>query len=551
MSTSNPALERSAALMAPTAADAAIAARIFAEARIPAVLYETFEALIEAIAAGVGTVVVIEECLNSREAGHLMAVLADQPAWSSVPFVVLTNRAAHQARPSSVLNSLPNAILLERPVVIAGLISAVRAGLATRGRQYEIRDLLTAAQRASEERARLHEAAEEAKSAAMAANRMKDEFLAVLSHELRTPLNAILGWAKLLQRKSIPPEEQARAVDTIERNARLQAQMIADLLDVSRIISGTLRLEVQEVELVQVIEEALATVTPAAQAKGIRIQKALDPGAGPVAGDPARLQQVIWNLLSNAVKFTPLGGRVHIQLRTDDSYAEISVTDTGEGIAPVFVSHVFERFRQADASTTRKHGGLGLGLAIVRQLVELHGGEVGVTSAGEGQGATFTVRLPVAASRQRLLASVVDPVRRDEVEAPREMSSLMGLNVLVIDDEPECRNLVAAVIGHHGGNALTADSVAAGLAQFNAHAPTVVICDIGMPGQDGYAFARELRKREESSGRWTPVIALTAYARAEDRARILAAGFQVHMPKPVDPLELAAVVAGLAKTVAQ
>ncbi|HET9394803.1 MAG TPA: ATP-binding protein, partial [Nitrospiraceae bacterium] len=408
------------------------------------------------------------------------------------------------------------------------------------------------AQRASEERARLHSEAEEARAAAVAANRMKDEFLAVLSHELRTPLNAILGWTKLLQRGVLDEPRTAHAIETIERNCKLQAQLVGDLLDVSRIISGTLRLDVQSVDLVQVIEQALATVMPAADAKGVRIQKVLDPSASTVSGDPARLQQVVWNLLSNAVKFTPKNGRIQVHLEWADSNVQIWVSDTGEGIDGAFLPHVFERFRQADASSTRSHGGLGLGLAIVRQLVELHGGSVSVESAGRNQGSTFKVRLPVSLLHRPFpqMHPGEDTLGQGAGNGfSRQLPSLKGMRILVIDDEPESLHVVETALSHCEAEVLTASSVGSALELFGKSAPNIVVCDIGMPREDGFVFARKMRTLEEGRPRWTPAIALTAYARPEDRARILSAGFQVHMVKPVDPFELITVIAGLGKTV--
>ncbi len=541
-----------AGVVAPTAADATIASELFGEAGIPVAIYHSIAELISAIEEGLGAVVLMEEYFTHPQAQQLMVVLSQQPSWSSIPFVVLTHRSARTRGANVLLHGLPNTVFLERPVAIAPLLSAVRAALTTRARQYEIRDLLLAAQRASEELARLHFEAEEARSAAVAANRMKDEFLAVLSHELRTPLNAILGWTKLLQRGVLDASRTAHAIATIERNCKLQAQLVGDLLDVSRIISGTLRLDVQTVDMVQVIEQALATVAPAAEAKGVRIQKVLDPSATAVSGDPARLQQVVWNLLSNAVKFTPKNGRIQVHLEWADSNVQICVSDTGEGIDAAFLPYVFERFRQADASSTRHHGGLGLGLAIVRQLVELHGGSVSAESAGPGQGSTFKVSLPVS-----LLQRPFPPMQRMEDTLTQEAEnggsrhppSLKGLRILVIDDEPESLHVVGAALSHCEAEVLTASSVASGLELFSRCAPNIVICDIGMPREDGFAFARKMRTLEQGRRRWTPAIALTAYARPEDRARILGAGFQVHMVKPVDPFELIAVIAGFGKTV--
>ncbi|HEY0340274.1 MAG TPA: ATP-binding protein, partial [Steroidobacteraceae bacterium] len=423
--------------------------------------------------------------------------------------------------------------------------------LFARERQYEIRDFLAAALRAADERARLHEEALRARAAAESANRMKDEFLAVVSHELRTPLNAILGWATLLNGGRLDTARTRQANDAIVRNARAQAQLIEDLLDISRIISGTLRLDVQRVDLVQVIERALTTVMPAAEAKGLRIFKVFDPNAGPVSGDPGRLQQIVWNLLSNAVKFTPKGGRIQVLLERINSHVEIRVSDSGQGIATGFLELVFERFRQVDSSTTRAHGGLGLGLSIVRQLVDLHGGNVIAESAGPGKGATFVVRLPLAAvQRAPALESAPEPESRDLVSPPAA-ASLLGLTVLAIDDELESLRVLSESLRLFGAQVTTANSALQGLELFRAGPVDVVICDIGMPQEDGYSFIRRMRALEQTAGRVTPAIALTAYARGEDRMKTLAAGFQIHVAKPANPLELVQVVAGLARVSAR
>ena len=319
-----------------------------------------------------------------------------QPAWSSLSLIVLRSGSNALSKAEPVIRSLANVVLLERPARIEPLVSAVRAALAARRRQYEIRDNIQEIRRSAEERDRLYRAAEAARAEAEAANRMKDEFLATLSHELRTPLNAIVGWAKVLRSGIADAEDMDEGLAAIERNSQVQAQFIEDLLDVSRIISGNLRLEVQRIHLTDVIEAALAAIMPAATAKGVRVHKVLDSLAGTAMGDAARLQQIVWNLLSNAVKFTPKGGTVQVRLECVNSYTSMSVVDTGMGIRPDFLPHVFDRFRQADATSTRRYGGLGLGLSIVKQLADMHGGSIRAQSAGEGQGATFTVTLPIA-----------------------------------------------------------------------------------------------------------------------------------------------------------
>ena len=365
------------------------------------------------------------------------------------------------------------------------------------------------------------------------ANRLKDDFLSTVSHELRTPLNAILGWTWLLGGGSLDGEARARAIATIERNARAQGQIIDDLLDVSRIVTGKLLLVRRPVVLAEVIEAALDAVRPAAAAKGIRLDLLLAPGAA-VQGDASRLQQVAWNLLSNAVKFTPAGGRVEVAVEPRGDQVELRVSDTGAGIAAPFLPHVFDRFRQADSSSTRAHGGLGLGLAIVRHLVELHGGTVAAESPGPGRGATFRVRLPAA-----------DGAQAGAPEAGEGLSTnaLQGLRILVVDDEPDAREVIAAVLGSYGAEVRAGGSTDQGLALLESAPPDVLVADLGMPGRDGYDLIRTIRTGPHAA---LPALALSAYAGDADRRRALAAGYQVHLAKPALPEELAATVALLA-----
>ena len=401
---------------------------------------------------------------------------------------------------------------------------------------------------AEREREALLEAERAARTEAERASNMKDEFLATLSHELRTPLNAILGWSQILRNSGGDADDVAEAVDVIERNARAQTQIIEDLLDMSRIISGKIRLDVQEVDLERVVRAAIETVTPAAEAKSIRIQAVLDPLAHPVSGDPNRLQQVFWNLLSNAVKFSPKGGRVQVLLKRINSHLEVEIIDTGEGIEPQFLPYVFDRFRQADASTTRNHGGLGLGLAIVKQLVELHGGAVRARSGGKGTGTTFTVLLPVTVLHPD---PTPDPVRRHPrgdgaTVDPDACAQLKGLRVLVVDDEPDARSLVRRLLRDCDAVPTVAGSAAEALQRLGEGSFDVLLSDIGMPGEDGFSLMKKIRALPAESGGDVPAIALTAYARAEDRVRVLRAGYQMHLAKPVEPAELITVVASLA-----
>jgi signal transduction histidine kinase/CheY-like chemotaxis protein len=385
---------------------------------------------------------------------------------------------------------------------------------------------------------------------AVEASRLKDEFLATVSHELRTPLNAIIGWSSLLLSGSLNEESALRAVEIINRNARSQAQLIEDILDISRIITGKLRLDVQLLDPSKVIESAIESARPTADTKDIRLQMLLDPQAGPVSGDPDRLQQVVWNLISNALKFTPKAGRVQVRLERVNSHVEISVSDTGQGITPDFLPHVFERFRQSDASTSRKYGGLGLGLSIVRQLVEMHGGTVAAFSPGEGQGSTFTVSLPIAAVQSQSFSEKpeqrVHPKTEVNAVAFDCPPQLEGLRVLVVDDEPDARELLATVLGQCHAEILTVSSAAEALSQIKEFSPHILVSDVGMPETDGYELIRQIREWEKLENRQRiPAVALTAYARVEDRLRALAAGFQMHVPKPVEPAELAAVIASL------
>ncbi|MEG4854479.1 ATP-binding protein [Microcoleus sp. B5-D4] len=384
---------------------------------------------------------------------------------------------------------------------------------------------------------------------AEAANRAKDEFLSILSHELRTPLNAILGWSTMLRQKNLSEDKVARALETIERNAKSQAQLIEDILDVSRIITGKLRLRVRPVNLVPVIESAIESVQLAAEAKSIRLQSVLDSEAGPLLGDADRLQQVVWNLLSNALKFTPKDGRVQISLQRVNSHVEITVSDTGTGISSDFLPFVFDRFSQHDSTTTRSYGGLGLGLAIVRQLVELHGGTVTVVSPGIGQGTTFTVKLPVMIIH--LPPSDPEPLNSLVVEGNGRFQAsptLEGLKILVVEDEADALELLSTILEKYGADVIAVASVKEALTIIETatdRSPDVLVSDIGMPDEDGYSLIRKLRQLEVQRGGRLPAIALTAYARNDDRQQALLAGFQMHLTKPVDAAELVAVVASL------
>ena len=397
-----------------------------------------------------------------------------------------------------------------------------------------------------EARSRLLSSEKLARSEAERANRLKDEFLATISHELRNPLNAIMGWAHMLRLGKLSDVNAERAVETIYRNAKAQAQLVADLLDVSRIISGKLRLDVRTVDLIYIINAAIDSIRPAAEAKGIRVQTLLDPAAGPISGDADRLQQIVWNLLTNAVKFTPKGGRIQVKIQRIDSHVEIVVSDSGVGISKEFLPYVFDRFRQADATTTRIHGGLGLGLSIVRQLVDLHGGSVSVHSEGEGKGTIFTITLPFVGVLSQNEAESVHPAQGEEVISFDGLPSLQGLKVLVVDDEADTRELISEVLKECGSEVITSNSAADALIALEEHKPDILISDLGMPDEDGYSLISKIRALPDERGGQIPAAALTAYARAEDRMRVLRSGFQFHLPKPVDSAELVTVVASLA-----
>ena len=386
---------------------------------------------------------------------------------------------------------------------------------------------------------RLYGEARQAQEAAEEANRQKDEFLATLSHELRTPLNAILGWARMLRSRPLDATTREKALSTIERNALAQAQIVEDLLDVSRVITGSLRLNLQHVEFGSLIDTAVTAIRPAAEAKGIQVHCSV-ARLEPIVGDPGRLQQIVWNLVSNATKFTPPGGRIDVDLERQGAEVMLRVHDTGIGIAPHFLPHVFERFSQADSTSTRVHGGLGLGLAIVRHLVEAHGGTVEAASQGIGKGSTFTVRIPMRTAMRR----ADDRGAMGGVAVGAEPGGeLRGVTVLVVDDEADARDLFAAILRQHGAVVHTAASVHDALESVETFRPAVLVADIGMPGEDGYSLIRRLRSGTQAD---MPAVALTAYARPEDRRRALDAGFEMHLPKPVEPIELISAVADLA-----
>jgi signal transduction histidine kinase/CheY-like chemotaxis protein len=450
-----------------------------------------------------------------------------------------------ESRAGAVRANVTLAAIALLAILMLGLYyTQTRRGIAERTQ------LLAAERLARSEAEAAFEAEQRARSEADSANRLKDEFLATVSHELRTPLNAMLGWSRMLRSGRLDEKTSAHALETIERNAKSQAQLVEDLLDISRIVSGRLRLDVAPVEIAPVVAAAIDVVRPTAESRSIRLRSVLDPAAGTVSGDAERLQQVVWNLLSNAVKFTPKGGKVEVRLERVNSHVEIVVSDTGRGIPPEFMPHLFELFRQGDGSMTRSYDGLGIGLAITRRIVDLHGGAIRVESAGEGRGTTFTVELPLRGVRA-LERPASDTLAREHPTASTpvpfdDLPDLDGLRVLAVDDQPDTLAMVSLALGECGATVRTATTAAAGFEELRAWRPDLLISDIGMPGEDGYALIAKVRALTPDEGGETPAVALSAYARVEDRMRTLSAGYQMHVPKPVEPAELVAIVASLA-----
>jgi PAS domain S-box-containing protein len=441
-----------------------------------------------------------------------------------------------QHRLPVLVNAVTKSIAGNEPLTLMTVFDA------TDRRQYE-QELLLARRRAEEA---VH-AERAAKEQAEAAGRIKDEFLAMVSHELRTPLNAILGWAQILQSDGEMTDDQREGLQVIERNARVQSELIGDLLDMSRIMAGKMRLNVQQITLIEVVEAAIDTIKPAAEAKGVRVQKVMDPTVI-VSGDPGRLQQVFWNLLTNAVKFTPKGGFIRVLMQRVNSHVEVSVIDSGQGMNPNFISHAFERFRQADSGETQQTTGLGLGLSIAKSLVEMHGGSIQAMSEGIGKGSTFLISLPVTVVHpEHADAERVHP-RSAVALSPTEVRgiSLRGVKVLVVDDQEDARSMVHRVLATAGADVSTAASAAEALQIVETRPFDVLVSDVGLPGEDGYELIRKVRMLGQGAGK-LPAVALTAFARLEDRTKAMLSGYQMHLAKPVDARELIVTVATLAR----
>ena len=531
-----------------TGADGVAIGKVFAASLIDLVICRGLSELCAMQRAGAGTLIVSEEAI-SADASELIGCIDAQPLWSDLPIIVLSRAGRESSTLPDIVARLGNVSVVERPVRTSTLTSLVRSCLRARDRQYQVREYVAQQELARQIVRESADAERAARSEAERASRMKDEFLATLSHELRTPLNAILGWTQVMRKSRDLAKDGPAALTVIERNARSQAQIIHDLLDMSGIISGKVRLELQRLDVATVINATLDSIRPTAQAKGIELSAELD-ATGSVRGDPNRLQQVLWNLLTNAVKFTPKDGRIDVKLARVNSHLEITVTDTGDGIAPEFLPHVFDRFRQADNSSARRYGGLGLGLSIVKQLVELHGGSISANSAGRGHGATFRISLPIAptddrsvpAIAQENLAHLAELARIEELHE----TDLEGLKVLVVDDELDARSLIERLLKDCNARVTTASSTVEAIFALTQDKPDILISDIGMPGEDGYALIRQVRELTDKNV-MIPAIALTAFARTEDRAKAIHAGFQLHLSKPVEPSELLAMVKTLAR----
>lgn len=511
-------------VIAPVGQDAAMMATLLEADGIPTLVRAGFRECVAANCLEASAILLTEEALLMPELQLLTDALKSQPSWSEMPIIVLS--AAGESRLAGLLKLLEAApgtvTVLERPMHTTTLLHAVAVALRSRRRQRQVRDLL--------ERERY------ARSEAERAGRLKDEFLATLSHELRTPLNAILGWSKLIEKNLSDSRLAGEGIQVVIRNAKIQADLISDLLDMSRIISGKIRLELEDHPLADIVQAALDAVRPTADAKQIRLHSLTRSYTCPVRVDPNRMQQVVWNLLTNAIKFTPKGGAIQVQLEKHGTDCRIHVTDTGKGIDREFLPYVFDRFRQADASTTREHGGLGLGLAIVKQLVELHGGQAWADSPGPGRGSTFSVELPLSTT----VAAADGPRCASSPSSPLDLS---GTHVIAMDDEPDARDLLKRILEKHGADVRIAASAREALALLAIAGADLILSDISMPEMDGYQFIRQVREQ----GDWTPAVAITAYARSEDRTRALAAGFQGHLAKPIEPTELVATVACLAR----
>ncbi len=511
----NKNLENRVLVFMPTGRDAKLVCAALGKVGIDTLICADSNEMANQTAIGAGAVLLAEEGLQNGTLERLSAALDAQPVWSDMPVVIFAGNGQHVEILIATVGTRFNATIVERPVRIPILVSAVKGALRARTRQYQSRDLLN----------QLEES-----------DHQKDLFLATLSHELRTPLNSILGWLQLLNADEDGSQLNLKhALNVIERNARAQAEMISDILFVSRIITGKLVLNIETIDLIAVAQTAVESLRPSFEAKKIQMNNSFDASVSQIEGDADRLQQIFWNLLSNAIKFTPPRGQINLRINEKKSNIEIEVSDTGRGIKKEFLPFVFERFRQADSSYTRQVGGLGLGLAIVRHLVELHGGTIDVESAGENQGAIFTVTLPLASTDETSESRDGD-LENSEIES-KEMeneNSLKRVRVLLVEDDEDSREMLRIVFEQSGLEVVDASSTAEALSLIEQTQPDILVSDIGLPGEDGYDLMRRVRKLAPEQGGLTPAVALTGYASIQDRDLALEAGYQKHLPKPVD-----------------
>lgn len=509
-------------VFAPIGRDAELTRELLARVSIDAEICRTIDAVTTALGEGVAALIATEELFEQEGASRIAAALRAQPPWSDIAVLLFAGSEGQTAlsRTIEALEWFPNVTLLERPIRVTVAVSIVRSAIRARRRQLEVRDLLIQLEAAREQ--------------AETASRTKDEFLATLSHELRTPLNAILGWTAMLKHGPIDPSRLHRGLDVIDRNARSQAQLVEDVLDMARVITGKLRIELKPVSVTGVVDLAIEAMRPAADAKRISLVLERRTEIPLIHGDTARLQQILWNLISNAVKFTPEGGNISIRVELRGAHVRISISDSGVGIDPQFLPFVFDRFRQADQSVTRAHSGLGLGLAIVKHLVELHGGQVSVNSAGLGKGSTFDIDFPVPAV---LLPGTSADARSIDPFTLR----LPGRRILVVDDDAATRELLGELFDRAEAVVTTADSAAAAFAAVQRDKPHVIISDIGLPGEDGCSLMRRIRALPPPAGN-VPSIALSAYTRSEDLEGARASGFTHFIGKPAPPGDLLVAV---------
>ena len=517
-------LEERVLVFMPTGRDAPLVCSTLQNLNISARACVDSNELKEEIARGAGAILLAEEALQNGTLEHLVEAFNQQPIWSDVPVVLFASNGQHAETLLETVGTRFNATIVERPIRITMLVSAVRSVLRARERQYQTRDLLNQLEQADHQ---------------------KDLFLATLSHELRTPLNSMLGWIQLLRGETGKQVDMKYGLDVIERNARAQSELISDILFVSQVITGKLTLNTETVDLIPVVRAAIDMVLPSVQAKKIQLHTLFDSRTDQINGDPDRLQQVFINLLSNAIKFTPEYGSVEVRITRVGANVEVKVSDTGQGIKPEFLPYVFERFRQADSSYTRQVGGLGLGLAIVRHLVELHGGTVGVESEGENMGTTFKIAIPVITEQEK-----EEFAQTNFGELPEHSQTgamLKGISVLLVEDNDDSRDMLKVMFEQHGMETTAVDSAAAALSAIEKIQPDILVSDVGLPGEDGYSLIRKIRLLSPEQGGAVPAVALTGYASLQDRTEALDSGYQEHLSKPVDIEKLIELVKSLVK----